>query len=120
MKTWQFSTWLLRYNAGATCGSPLGRGQPTKYLFPPGGSLMYRPPSSSVPSAKLLLDVESTIRGLTQDFCTAFNTGNYDQVAKLYAADGVFMVSHQDSFQGSKAIERALREFGEVGYQSLR
>jgi uncharacterized protein (TIGR02246 family) len=81
---------------------------------------MYRPPSSSVPAVKPLLDVESTIRGLTQDFCTAFNTGNYDQVAKLYASDGVFMVSHQDSFQGSKAIERALREFGEVGYQSLR
>jgi uncharacterized protein (TIGR02246 family) len=81
---------------------------------------MYRPPSSSGIASKTLLDVESTIRGLTQDFCTAFNTGNYDQVAKLYASDGVFMVSHRESFQGPKGIERALREFGELGYQNLR
>ncbi len=81
---------------------------------------MYRPPSSSVAASKTLLDVESTIRGLTQDFCTAFNTGNYDQVARLYASDGVLMVSRRESFQGSKGIERALREFGELGYQNLR
>jgi len=64
--------------------------------------------------------VESTIRGLTQDFCTAFNTGNYDQVARLYASDGVFMVSHRELSQGSQGIERALRELGELGYQNLR
>lgn len=81
---------------------------------------MYRPPSSSVAASKTPLDVESTIRGLTQDFCTAFNTGNYDQVAKLYVSDGVLMVSRRESFQGSKGIERALREFGELGYQNLR
>lgn len=81
---------------------------------------MYRPLSSSVPSSKTLLDVESTIRELTQDFCTAFNTGNYDQAARLYASDGVFMVSHRESFQSPKGIERALREFGELGYQNLR
>lgn len=81
---------------------------------------MYRPPISNVPASKALLDVESTIRGLTQDFCTAFNTGNYDQVARLYASDGVFMVSHREPFHGPTAIERALREFGEMGYQNLR
>jgi len=80
---------------------------------------MYRPPSSSVPASKIL-DVESTIRGLTQDFCTAFNTGNYDEAARLYSPDGVFMVSHREPFQGPKGIERALREFGELGYQNLR
>src|ERR1700690_1521358 len=101
-------------------GSILGRDELANYLFPPGGSLMYRPPSSADAALKTLLDVESTIRGLTQDFCTAFNTGNYDQVAKLYASDGAVMVSHRESFQGPKGIERALREFGEMGYQNLR
>ena len=81
---------------------------------------MYRPPISNVAAPKILLDVESTIRGLTQDFCTAFNTGNYDEAARLYASDGVFMVSHREPFQGPKGIERALREFGELGYQDLR
>ncbi len=50
------------------------------------------------------LDVESTIRGLTQDFCTAFNTGNYDQVAALFASDGVLMLSHRESSQGRKEL----------------
>ena len=40
--------------------------------------------ASSIPSSGFFLDVESVIRGLTQDYCTAFNTGNYDQVASLY------------------------------------
>jgi uncharacterized protein (TIGR02246 family) len=77
---------------------------------------MYRPPSGSIP----LLDVESTIRGLTQDFCTAFNTGNYDQVAALFASDGVLMLPHHESSQGPKGIERALRQYGDSGYQNLR
>jgi uncharacterized protein (TIGR02246 family) len=77
---------------------------------------MYRPPSGSSP----LLDVESTIRGLTQDFCTAFNTGNYDQVATLFASDGVLMLPHHESSQGPKVIERALRQYGDSGYQNLR
>jgi len=81
---------------------------------------MYRPPASSVSGSVPRPDVESTIRGLTQDFCTAFNTGNYDQVARLYASDGVFMVSHRELSQGSQGIERALRELGELGYQNLR
>jgi uncharacterized protein (TIGR02246 family) len=89
-------------------------------LFPPGGSLVYRPPSNGVIGSSLRLDVESTVRGLTQDFCTAFNTGNYDQVAALFASDGVLMFSHRESSPGPKAIERVLREYGESGYQNLR
>jgi len=79
---------------------------------------MYRPPSVAGSSPRF--DVESTIRGLTQDFCTAFNTGNYDQVAALFASDGVLMVSHRESSQGPKGIERVLRQYGEAGYQNLR
>ena len=77
---------------------------------------MYRPPIGSSP----LLDVESTIRGLTQDFCMDFNTGNYDQVAALFASDGVLMLPHHESSQGTKGIERALRQYGDSGYQNLR
>jgi uncharacterized protein (TIGR02246 family) len=78
---------------------------------------MYRPPLSSV---NPLLDAESTIRGLTQDFCTAFNTGNYDQAAALFASDGTFMLSHRESSQGTKGIERMLRQYGDSGYENLR
>jgi uncharacterized protein (TIGR02246 family) len=81
---------------------------------------MYRPLSSSVGGPSPRLDVESTIRGLTQDFCTAFNTGNYDQVAALFASDGVCLLSRRESSQGPKAIERVLRCYGESGYQNLR
>ena len=80
---------------------------------------MYRPSSSSGAGSNLV-DVESTIRGLTQDFCTAFNTGNYDQAAALFASDGVLMVSHRDSSQGANGIERMLRQYGDSGYQNLR
>ncbi len=80
---------------------------------------MYRPYSSPVgPSGSS--DVQSTIRGLSQDFSMNFNTGNYDQVAVLFASDGLFMAPHHESAVGSKAIERKLREFGESGYQNLR
>jgi len=81
---------------------------------------MYRPGGSSVPSSGPFLDVESTIRGLTQDFCTAFNTGNYDHVAALFASDGLFMPPHHEPCQGPKAIERMMREYGESGFQDLR
>lgn len=81
---------------------------------------MYRPPLGSVPGSNSLPDVELTIRGLTQDFCTAFNTGNYDQAAALFAADGVLMLSHRESSQGPKGIERVLRQYGDLGYQNLR
>lgn len=81
---------------------------------------MYRPYSNSVPNSSPLLDVETTIRGLTQDYCTAFNTGNYDQVAALFASDGLYMAPHREPAQGPKAIEWLLLQFGERGYQDLR
>ena len=81
---------------------------------------MYRPSSISVPGSSPFLDVETTVRGLTQDFCTAFNTGNYDQVAALFSPDAIFMPPRREPAQGPKAIERVLREFGEAGYQNLR
>ena len=80
---------------------------------------MYRSNATSVPNADFQ-DVESTIRGLTQDYCTAFNTGNYDQAALLFIAEGSFMPSGQEAMRGLKAIERAMREYGELGYQDLR
>ena len=81
---------------------------------------MYRPYSSPIGGAASSMDVLSTIRGLTQDFSMNFNTGNYDQVAGLFASDGIFMAPHNESIVGPKPIERKLREFGETGYQDLR
>ena len=78
---------------------------------------MYRPYSSPIGGSSPSMDVESTIRGLTQDFSMNFNTGNYDQVAALFGADGSFMAPHHEAAVGPKAIERKLREFGEAGYQ---
>lgn len=80
---------------------------------------MYRPNSSSVPNTSFR-DVESTIRGLTQDYCTAFNTGNYDQAASLFTSDGSFMPSDREPVQGLKTIEQVLRTLGDLGYQDLR
>lgn len=81
---------------------------------------MYRAYSSSLPNSRPFLDVESQIRGLTQDFATSFNTGNYDLVAGLFAPDGVLMAPHHEPAHGQKAVERLLREFGEAGYGDLR
>lgn len=80
---------------------------------------MYRPYTSAAASSTFL-DVDSTIRGLTQDLCTAFNTGNYDHGAALFSLDGVFMPPNRELTQGPKAIERALQELGELGHQDLR
>jgi uncharacterized protein (TIGR02246 family) len=81
---------------------------------------MYRPYTSPIGGSVPSPDVESTIRGLTQDFSMNFNTGNYDQVGALFSSDAVFMAPHHESSIGPKAIERMLREFGEAGYQDLR
>jgi uncharacterized protein (TIGR02246 family) len=81
---------------------------------------MYGSYSSSVADSRPFLDVESLIRGLTQDFVTSFNTGNYDQVAALYAPDGVYMAPHCEPAYGPAAVERLLRQFGEAGYEDLR
>jgi uncharacterized protein (TIGR02246 family) len=81
---------------------------------------MYRPFGGSLPNSGPFLDVESTIRGLTQDFSTAFNTGNYDQAAALFASDGLFKVPHNEAAHGPKAVERLLRQYSDSGYQELR
>ena len=81
---------------------------------------MYRPYSSSLADSRPFLDVESMIRNLAQDFVTSFNTCNYDQVAALFAQDGVFMAPHYDPAHGPNAIERLLRQIGEAGYEDLR
>jgi uncharacterized protein (TIGR02246 family) len=81
---------------------------------------MYRASSLGMSDSTSLSEMESTIRAMTQDFCIAFNTGNYDQAAALFTADAVFMPPHEESVQGTKAIERTLREFGSSGYESLR
>src|SRR5208282_4360555 len=81
---------------------------------------MYRPYSSSLADSRPFLNVDSLIRNLDQDFVTSFNTGNYDQVAALFAPDGAFMAPNHDPAYGPKAIERMLRQFGEAGYGDLR
>ncbi len=81
---------------------------------------MYRPYSSSLADSRPFLDVQSLIRNLAQDFVTSFNTGNYDQVAALFAQDGAFMAPHHDPAYGSKAVERLLHQIGESGYEDLR
>lgn len=81
---------------------------------------MYRPNSSSLADSHPFVDVQSQIRGLSQDLATSFNTGNYDQVAALFAPDGVFMAPNHEPAQGPKAVERLMRQIGENGYEGLR
>jgi len=81
---------------------------------------MYRPDVLRVPGSSPFRGAESAIRDLTQDFCTAFNTGNYDQAAALFTVDGMFMFPHRESCQGTKQVERALRNLGDLGFQNLR
>ena len=81
---------------------------------------MYRSYSSPLADSRPFMDVQSLIRNLSQDFVTSFNTGNYDQVASLFAQDGAFMAPHHDPAYGPKAVERLLREIGEAGYEDLR
>lgn len=65
-------------------------------------------------------DVPSQLRDLTQDYVTSFNTGNYDQAARLFAADGALMIPHDEGAYGQKQIEILLRRMGEQGYGELR
>ncbi len=81
---------------------------------------MYPRSSGSAPSVNSWLDVQSAVRGLTQDFATAFNTGNYDQAAALFTSDGSLMPPQREAVHGHKAIELMLRKLGESGYQNLR
>jgi uncharacterized protein (TIGR02246 family) len=81
---------------------------------------MYRSYSNSLADSHSPMDVQSLIRNLAQDFVTAFNTGNYDQAAALFAPDGALMAPHYDLAYGPKAVERLLRQLGDAGYQDLR
>src|SRR5579864_682321 len=81
---------------------------------------MYRPYTGSLADSRPFRDVESQLRELTQDFSTSFNTGNYDQAAALFAADGVLMAPQREPAYGPKPVERLLRQLGEAGYSDLR
>jgi ketosteroid isomerase-like protein len=81
---------------------------------------MYRPYSSSQADSRPSRDVESQLRDLSQDFAMSFNTGNYDQAAALFAADGVLMAPQREAAYGPKPVERLLRHLGESGYSDLR
>ena len=81
---------------------------------------MYRPYSSTPADLRPLRDVESQLRDLTQDFVTSFNTGNYDQAAKMFANDGVLMAPRYEGAYGQKPVEQLLRLLGEAGYSDLR
>jgi len=81
---------------------------------------MYRPYSGSVADSRPFMDVQSLIRNLAQDFVIAFNTGNHDQAAALFAPDGALMAPHHDPAYGPKSVERLLHNFADTGYQDLR
>jgi uncharacterized protein (TIGR02246 family) len=81
---------------------------------------MYRPYGSSLSDTRPFRDVQSQIRDLTQDFATAFNTGNYDQAAALFASDGVLMVPCHEAAYGQKPVERLLKQLREAEYSGLR
>lgn len=81
---------------------------------------MYRSYSDSPADTRPLRDVDSLLRELTQDFATAFNTGNYDQAANMFSLDGTLMAPHYDGVYGRKPIEHLLRRLGESGYSDLR
>lgn len=81
---------------------------------------MYQPYSSSGIGVRSPQDVESQIRNTSQDFAMAFNTGNFDQAAALFAKDGVLIAQRQQIASGQKQIERLLRLLGDSGYSNLR
>ena len=81
---------------------------------------MYQPYPGSSADARPFRDVESQLRDFTQDFAMSFNTGNYDQGARLFANDGVLMAPHSDAAYGQKQVERALRQLADAGYNDLR
>ena len=81
---------------------------------------MYRPYTNSLMDPRPFRDVATLLQELTQDFTTSFNTGNYDQAANLFAADGVLMAPLEEGAYGQKQVERLLRRLGEQGYSDLR
>jgi ketosteroid isomerase-like protein len=81
---------------------------------------MYRQYSGPQADLRPFRDVESQLRDQTQDFSTAFNTGNYDHAARLFANDGVLMAPQDEGAYGQKQVEHQLRQLGEAGYSDLR
>jgi ketosteroid isomerase-like protein len=81
---------------------------------------MYRPYTNSLVDPRPFRDVATLLQEHTQDFTTSFNTGNYDQAANLFAADGVLMAPLEEGAYGQKQVERLLRRLGEQGYSDLR
>jgi ketosteroid isomerase-like protein len=81
---------------------------------------MYQPHSSFETSFRSPRDVESQIRDTSQDFAMAFNTGNFDQAAALFAKEGVLMAPRHETAQGQKQVERLLRQLSDAGYSDLR
>jgi ketosteroid isomerase-like protein len=81
---------------------------------------MYQPHSSFEANPRLPRDVESQIRDISQDFAMAFNTGNFDQAAALFAKDGVLMAPRHETAQGQKQVERLLRQLSDAGHSALR
>ena len=81
---------------------------------------MYRSYTNTQAEFRPFRDVESQLREQTQDFVTAFNTGNYDHAARLFAGDGVLMTPMHETAYGQKSVEKLLRELGESGYSDLR
>jgi len=81
---------------------------------------MYRPYANSLVEPRPFRDVASLLQELTQDFTTSFNTGNYDQAANQFAADGVLMAPLEEGAYGQKQVEKLLRRLGEQGYSDLR
>jgi len=81
---------------------------------------MYRSYSNSMADPRPFMDVQSLIRNQVQDYVTAFNTGNYDQAAAMFAPDGAFLAPHHDPAYGPKPVELLLRQLGDAGYEDLR
>lgn len=81
---------------------------------------MYQPYSSFGVVAHPPRDVNSQIRESSQDFAMAFNTGNFDQAAAIFANDGVLITPRHAAAYGPSQIERLLRDLGEAGYTNLR
>lgn len=81
---------------------------------------MHQPYSSFGALPRSPRDVESQIRDSSQDFAMAFNTGNFDQAAALFAKEGVLITPRHESAQGQKQVEKLLRQLGEAGYGDLR
>jgi ketosteroid isomerase-like protein len=81
---------------------------------------MYQPYSSFRSDVRSPRDVETQIRDASQDFAMAFNTGNFDQAAALFAKDGILITPRHEAVFGQKQVERLLRQLGDAGYSDLR